>query len=231
MPKFILPVIVVALVGLALSIAGLVTVLRRQPTTPSAPPPPGPGMIAAPTAESMGLSIPPFGLTNQAGESVTEDLFKGRLTIACFIFTHCPLACPGMTLRMSELADALTDTPVRFASISVDPVHDTPERLRAYAAQNNADLTRWTFLTGTQPQIDAIVKSALQFALQPDPKIQIPLDDGSTMANIVHPTKLLLVGPDRRILGFYETNIPGEMDNLAARAREVIKELNITTRP
>lgn len=226
MPKFVLPVLVVAIVGLGLSIAGLVIIARRQPA-PVQPIPMGPGQIAAPTPESIGLAIPRFNLVNQDGAPTTDELFKGRLTIVAFIFTHCPLACPGMTLRMTELAEQLKDTPVRFASISVDPVHDTPARLKEYAASNGADPARWQFLTGPQKEIDAIVKEALQFALKPDPAMQIPLPDGGQMANIVHPTKLLLIAPDRRVLGFYETNVPGEMEQLAARARAVATELKL----
>ena len=40
-----------------------------------------------------------------------------------------------------------------FASITVDPEHDTPEMLKLYAQMYGADLGGWSFLTGPPPVI------------------------------------------------------------------------------
>ena len=42
---------------------------------------------------------------------------------------------------------------VRLVSVSVDPLHDDPARLRAYARAMGADTRRWRFLTGRPDQI------------------------------------------------------------------------------
>lgn len=166
-----------------------------------------------------GLAVPEFTLTNHDGEPVTERILEGRITVVDFMFTNCPLVCPGMTGAMRGLTDRLKNTGVRFVSFSVDPERDTPERLREYAALYEADLARWTFLTGDRATVQRILESGLMFAMSDDPSMQIPLQDGSTMANIVHPSRLVLIGPERQVLGMYDFSDPQALDNLAAKAK------------
>jgi protein SCO1/2 len=47
---------------------------------------------------------------------------------------------------------------VWFISISIDPVNDTPEAMKAYAEARGADLTRWSFLTGELARVADVVK-------------------------------------------------------------------------
>lgn len=163
--------------------------------------------------------IPPFSLIDQDGVPHSESLLDGRVTIVDFIFTNCPFACPGMTMEMSGLAEALQGTPVRFASFSVDPQHDTPEQLKRFADEHGADTARWSFLTGGVGAVQRIAQDTLKFAVSPDTSRPIELDDGSTMANVVHPTKLFLIGPDRRLIAMYDYTEPDEMLALKARAK------------
>lgn len=214
MRRLILPLLIVAIVGLALSVVGLVTLMRRnQRTEDSAP------RVLQPDPVAVGLSVPDFALTDQDGRPQTQTALDDHVTIIDFIFTHCPFACPMMTSEMKGLADGLAGTPVRFASFSVDPAHDTPERLKQYATDLGVDPSRWTFLTGEPGAVEKIVRGSLQFALQADPTRTVPLGSGATMQNITHPTKLILVGPDRKVLGFYNPNQEDEMALLKARAK------------
>jgi protein SCO1/2 len=77
-----------------------------------------------------------------------------------FIFTTCPTVCPALsalfatTLRQIEVDAA----PLRMVSISIDPEHDTPERLRAYAQRLKAG-PQWRFLTGRRADIEAVQKA------------------------------------------------------------------------
>ena len=81
------------------------------------------------------------------------------------------------------------------------------------------------FLTGDYATMQQIVKDSLQFELQPDTTRTIPLPDGTTMQNITHPTKLILVGPDRRVLGFYDPNLIEDVDRLRIRAKIAAERL------
>ncbi len=202
---------VFATAGLAFSITGLVMVIHRGTEAAS--------RVLAPDPVCEGLAVPPFSLMDQDGRPATQAMLQGRVTVLDFIFTNCPFVCPGMTMAMSDLAAGLSGTPVRFMSISVDPRHDTPERLREFASGHGVDLGRWSFLTGDPAVIEAIVRGSLQFELQADAARTVGLPDGSTMQNIVHPGKLILVGPDLGVLGIYDPNRPEEMELLKRRAR------------
>lgn len=217
MQRLLIPVIVVAAVGLILSIVGLIVTVQRGG---------GPGpVVIQPDPSVAGLRIPEFALTDQSGQPRTHEMLDGRVTILDFIFTNCPFACPMMTGAMVELSAGLEGTPVRQLSISVDPERDTPEKLRQYAANNDADPDRWTFLTGDAAEVERIVRDGLQFAIGPDESRPVVLPDGSTMSNIIHPTRLILVGPDRRVLGMYDPNRDEDMRALEAKARAAAKAL------
>lgn len=123
-----------ALVIVGVLAAALLSVLSRPPDTDH----PGPTLSA---------EVPPFRLTDQDGRSVGRDDLLGRPWIANFIFTNCAGPCPMMTSTLRSLQEEFPSE-IRFVSFSVDPGRDTPERLRAYAKLHDADLSRWTFLTG-----------------------------------------------------------------------------------
>jgi protein SCO1/2 len=102
-----------------------------------------------------------FELVDQDGKRVTLAELRGRAVVLDFIFTHCPGPCPILTgIHVSlqrKLPDAVRDR-THFVSISLDPARDTPEALRAYAEARGADLSGWSFLTGSSEQIDAVLK-------------------------------------------------------------------------
>ena len=77
-----------------------------------------------------------------------------------FIFTTCPTICPVMSSTFSTAQDKLGDDlgKVRMISISIDPEHDTPERLRDYARKFRAR-RQWLFLTGSTEDIAAVQKA------------------------------------------------------------------------
>lgn len=152
-----------------------------------------PGALAA-------MRIPEFRLTDQDEKPVTRDVFAGRYSILAFTFTHCPTACPIMHSHLIRLQEELRGTPVKIVSVSVDPAHDSPAVLKGHALRLGADPARWSFLTGDEEAVRAIV-SGLGFALSKDASMPVALPDGATMSNIVHPTKLILVGPDVTVIG------------------------------
>jgi len=169
------------------------------------------------------LSVPEFSMTSQDGETVTQDIFENNLTIIEFGFTHCPAARPIMMDKMLRLQEELEGTPARFVFVSVDPVHDTPERLREYARENGVDMDRWTLLTGEYEEVRRWLVEGLDLSLEQQPETPIELDDGTTMANIAHPSHLILIGPDTRILGLFPAFADFEIDRLAERVKTASK--------
>jgi len=178
-----------------------------------------------PHPDLAGLAIPPFELVDQSGQQADQSLLDGRVTIVDFIFTNCPFACPGMTGQMLRLQDKLAGTGARFLSVSVDPERDTPERLAEYADRNGIDTSRWPLLTGPFETVRRVVREGLKFAVGPDDSRMITLPDGSRMANIMHPPHLILVGPQRRVLGLYPYSEERAMRELERHARAAAEAL------
>lgn len=103
---------------------------------------------------------PDFALTDQNGEPLALADLRGRAVLLDFVFTNCPGPCPILTgIQVSlqrKLPEALRGR-TWFVSISLDPERDTPEALRTYAAARGADLSQWSFLTGSPEQIDPVL--------------------------------------------------------------------------
>ena len=56
---------------------------------------------------------------------------------------------------------------MQLISVSVDPVVDTPERLRDYAAKFKA-APGWTFVTGAKPDIDELLRALAASTARPE---------------------------------------------------------------
>lgn len=141
------------------------------------------------------LVIPQFTLIDQQGRPQTREIFNGHWTILAFTFTNCTTVCPIMHAHLVRLQNEARGAPLRIVTISVDPTHDTPETMRAYAERIGADTERWTFLSGESSTVQRIL-SSLRFSTEEDPSLPIALPGGERMSNILHPSKLLLIGPD-----------------------------------
>src|SRR5499426_1807553 len=87
-----------------------------------------------------------------------DDLLKGKIVVINFIYTSCQDICPVATARLAQVEEKLGDKVGRdffFISMTVDPEHDTPERLNEYAKAFGAG-PGWSFVTGKPEDIRAI---------------------------------------------------------------------------
>src|SRR3954467_9513168 len=108
-----------------------------------------------------GATFPDVTLTTQDGKDVKfYDLIKDRIVAINVIYTNCQYACPIETSRLARMQQLLGDRMGReifFVSISIDPEHDTPAVLKAYADKFKAG-PGWIFLTGKISDIDLLTK-------------------------------------------------------------------------
>lgn len=113
------------------------------------------GLVAPGTEAGLGGR---FALVDATGRAVTEADFADRYKLIFFGFTHCPDVCPTTLARTSVILRALGPVADRLYPlfITVDPVRDTPERLRDFGRSFDP---RIVYLTGTPEQIDAVVKA------------------------------------------------------------------------
>jgi protein SCO1 len=161
-------------------------------------------------------TVPAFALHDQTGGRLDQEWLRGHVTIVDFVFTRCDTICPLLTLKMARLDEQTRDLAnVRLLSFSVDPKHDTPEVLAAYAATYKADPARWRFVTGEYDQVLTLVEGALMTAMEYAGTTE------SGAPDIRHGGHFLLIGPDLVIRGVYDSNDDERMAALAVDARKL----------
>jgi protein SCO1/2 len=175
------------------------------------------GASAGGELELLG-QVPDVAFTDQTGAAVRTADLAGRVLIANFIFTRCPTVCPVSSLKMKRLGERLAgEKDVALLSISVDPEHDTPAVLRAYAARYGADPTRWRFLTGEAGALRRAVEDGFKLGMQRRGQAA----DGTP--DIVHDLHFVLVDRRLRIRGYYDSDDPERLDDLVRDARRLAK--------
>jgi protein SCO1/2 len=97
-------------------------------------------------------------LVNQNGKSMRfySDLLQGKVVVINSFYTKCTDACPVLTQQIAKIQDTLGDhvgKDVHLISISLDPITDTPPRLKTYAERFRAK-PGWYFLTGKKANVD-----------------------------------------------------------------------------
>jgi cytochrome oxidase Cu insertion factor (SCO1/SenC/PrrC family) len=96
-----------------------------------------------------------------------SDVLKGRVVLVSLFYTNCTAMCPLTNQKLSEVQGLLgSDLGRKFFIISVtlDPVQDTPEVLKDYAAQFGAK-DGWLFLTGKKEDLEKITDRLGQASL------------------------------------------------------------------
>lgn len=115
----------------------------------------------APKGSPWGANyFPNVPLVTQEGKTVQfyDDLMKDKKVLIDFIFTRCQKACPLDTAKLAivqKLLGPRVGREIFIYSITLDPEHDTPEALKAYAGKFGAG-PGWLFLTGKREDIDRV---------------------------------------------------------------------------
>jgi len=143
-----------------------------------------------------------FGLTNQAGVTVSLADLRGHVWVADIIFTRCAGPCPRITQLMRELQNALPQTSrARLVTLTTDPDYDTPSVLKAYAERFAANPERWMFLTGTKNEIASLAVDSLKLSA-----VAIKSEERKNPADLfVHSTIFVVVDKQARLRGVFET--------------------------
>ncbi len=115
-----------------------------------------------------------YKFTNELGQAVSLNDFRGQALGVTFFYTRCPLPdyCPRLSKNFEEASqklEAMTNAPANwhFISITFDPMIDTPAMLRAYGESYHYDPNHWNFLTGPPDKIAELAK-ACGVAYTPD---------------------------------------------------------------
>ncbi|RMG98035.1 MAG: SCO family protein [Deltaproteobacteria bacterium] len=190
------------------AVLGVVTLTALRPLLRHVPEPP-----------PVMFELPDFELVRQDGTPFRRSDLEGHVWVVSFFFTSCPSTCPKVTAAMKSLAERYEahGLPVRLLSVSVDPKRDTPEVLARYAETIGADPERWTFVTGAEADVRALLEQGFRLGVgdraeQPDGRY-----------DIAHSTKVALVGPRGGVRGYYGIDELG-LDEVFHRSQHVLRE-------
>lgn len=148
------------------------------------------------TTDTVWHKVPDFQLTNQLGDTVSWKDLEGKIVVADFFFTRCPVICPTMTRNMKRLQDAVKKNVrsgpkdadfVHFLSFSVDPTNDSVAQLKKFADRFQINPRNWWLLTGDKKQIyDLALKGMM-----------LGIDTTEVDSAFIHPQKFILIDKDR----------------------------------
>ncbi len=128
-------------------------------------------------------------------------------------------------------ADGLLGDDVVLATITFDPERDTPERLKTYSEQMNADGGSWLWLTGNPVEIRQLVGGEYGVYFE-----QVPLDADALAAaghdpaeheggyDFVHASVFVLVDGNGEIRGEYRQML--DIEQTVRDIRLVVREEN-----
>ena len=156
-------------------------------------------------------SIPEFEFIDSEGQSINLNTLKGKVWVADFIFTTCTMACPIMTGNMNTIHKKYKkNDDLRLVSISVYPEYDTPEVLKEYASQYDANTDKWHFLTGKEATVKNIIKNGFKI--------------GDYEDIIFHSEKFALVDKNGMIRSYYNGMKTEDMDKLKKDINRLLKQ-------
>lgn len=92
----------------------------------------------------------------EEGTGIQLSKLKGKVLVMVMVYTSCKAACPRLVADMLAIREQIPkslDKKVQYVLVSIDPEHDTPEKLKQFAISKNMDGDEWTFLQGNPESV------------------------------------------------------------------------------
>jgi cytochrome oxidase Cu insertion factor (SCO1/SenC/PrrC family) len=159
-------------------------------------------VAAAPNAESpfdtvvrlvkAGDAVPATTFVDQDGRPTTLADMRGDAVAVAFIYLRGRDSCPLTTRRLGDVLARLGTGPYRIVEVTIDPDHDRPAAVRAYAREYGARPPTWLILTGDPRSVDDFDRRMGVDAV------------ASGRDEIIHNDRLALVAPDGTVAEFVD---------------------------
>jgi len=177
--------------------------------------------------------VPAFEVVDHNGDPVTRESMLGKVWVCDFFLSRCNGICPMLGRTMADLENELSQDPalddVMLLSFSVDPEHDTIEKLNVY---RNKNMGYWS--RGEEDREEAINRRWLHTrAEEQEPfwelvrdgfKLFVGPSENDPLTPIAHSGKLVLIDRKGEIRGYYEGTNATEIPALIADIRRVVNE-------
>jgi protein SCO1/2 len=167
-----------------------------------------------PVQGPAGHIIGDFSFTDQHGSNITQESWKGKIVVANYFFTHCPVVCPQMTYQLKRVQAYAQVKNLQIASFSVDPERDSISNLRSFAGKFEIK-NNWQLLTGDKKQLYKLARKSFML---------VATDGDGGPNDFIHSETLVLIDPQRHIRGFYEGTNQKAVDQLIKDIRRLANE-------
>lgn len=157
-------------------------------------------------AQNLNTQLPlSLAFTDDHGQQVTLSSYFGkRPAILALVYYQCPMLCSeelnGLTGAL-QMVNFVPGKDFNVIVVSIDPTETTDlaaakkrSYLKRYGHPDTAD--GWHFMTGTQPNIDALTK-AVGFGY-----VKIPGPDGR-LTQFAHASAIQIVTPEGKLAQYY----------------------------
>lgn len=142
-----------------------------------------------------------IAVTEQSGKVIETKELKGKIIVACWVYTRCPRGCAGVVGELLKLYKEFGNNPnVHFLSVSVDP-DDTPEQMRNFTKNFGVEHDNWWFVNGNKDELRVYMTRYFGFqAVQDIPEAdRLSPDD-----RFMHDMKVALVDDKAQLRGLYD---------------------------
>jgi len=130
---------------------------------------------------------PALALTDQRGQTITLEAFRGRPILVAFAYAHCETICPLVVGDVLAAQRQLPDRSPVVIVVTLDPWRDTPSRLGAIA-------DGWSM--GSDAHVLSGAPEAVERALN---AWRVPRIRNEKTGDLSHPAIVYVLGPDGRI--------------------------------
>ncbi len=155
-----------------------------------------------------GPSVPTFKLTDQDGREFDSADLRGKVWVSSIFFASCPGPCYKLNQALASLQADNDLADVKFVSVTCDPSNDTSDVLKQYSARFDANLKRWSFLTGDEKAVQKVGMETLS----------IPV------ASRTHSDLAVVLDRQSRIRGYFHLSDNGEVEKLRRRLKTLLAE-------
>lgn len=200
--------IVIALLALSIPLVlGIYFANKNDPMV-------SPELINASYLLDQQVAIADFNLIDQNKQAFTAEQIKGEWTFWFFGFTHCPDICPFTMGTLSAVMQMLKQEHdidnIRTVFVSVDPLRDTPERMKSYLETFGNEVIG---VSSTEPELATFIKNMGIVAKLPK---AVNANDNY---DVMHSSSIYLIAPNNAIAALLRT--PHSVDDIVYNFQQV----------
>ncbi len=162
--------------------------------------------------------VRPFSFTNQDGKTVTNKDVAGKVYVAEYFFTTCPIVCPIMNNYMKKVYEYFKEEDnFLILSHTCDPDVDSVPQIKHYADSMKVDTRRWIFLTGRKDSLYNMAR--VSYTIDDPNDILVNMDD-----DFLHSQLWALVDKNGDVRYIYDGLKESEVNKLIKDATRLLKE-------